>query len=31
MLLDIPSALLNNIIDENGDIKNEGEFPEELI
>ena len=31
VLFDIPSVLLNNIIDENGDIKDESSIPKELL
>ncbi len=31
MLIEIPSMILNNLIDENGDIKAEAEIPEEIM
>lgn len=30
-LFDIPSVVLNNIIDENGDIKDDSSIPKELV
>ena len=31
MIIEIPSIILNSLIDENGDIKGDGEIPEDLL